>query len=460
MTHASKGASALVLLSFLAPLAGAQGKRYTITNVGTGRPGVHLAGAGLSDTGYVAVWQLPSQGPLGSIGYRWSPFGLVRPHPPVGAATLRTVTADAVNDAGTFVGAFGTTPDVWTRGFRWKDGVTEELFTPLGFRAYPLAINSAGTIVGYAGALPGGTPGAVMWNAQLTPSFVADLSLPTDVNDAGQICAYRTVTTGTPAAYLWDAGNLIPIDPLPPAGPGDVFPRALNEHAVVVGHVEIGGFEHAFRWTRSGGTQELPNLGISHFPFNTAARDVNDAGWAIGYAPDELGQTEVLWTPAGTAIELDTLVPDVGPGRRWRSLSVAAAINEAGQISGTAVLDANLQTITVLLTPADLDASALVPGRAGVTNTLEIDAATPGTTVFLAADLDDATDHGYSPISGCEPIGLAMRVPRVVAVSVADAAGHAGFTWNVPAHLAGSTLRLQAWQPGVCELSPIVRVSL
>lgn len=447
-------AAALVLL---ASITVAQGRQYTLTNLGTTFPGTHIAGAGLSDTGHVAVWQFPDQGALGSIGYRWSHDGLVRPEVPAGVSSWAMVTAVDADDEGSFVGSFGTLPGTWTRGYRCKDGTTEELLTPLGFRAYPTAMNGAGWIVGYAGAQSAGTPGAVLWSPDLTPSWVADLSRATDVNDLGHVVGTRSELTGTPGAFLWDGTSLIPLGTIPPADPGEVFPMAVNDAGVVVGRYLVNGDERAFAWTQADGMRGLPDLGISSFPFDVGARDVNAAGWIVGYAPNRNGQTEVLWTPAHEPIELETLVPDIGPGRRWVKFGVVAAINDAGQISGTAASAANFETRTVLLTPADLDAFEPSPGVAGVTNTIALEGCAPGRIAFLAADLDDPLDRGYTELEGCAPLGIALHAPRIVATAQPDGAGRASFSWNVPSALAGRTVRLQAWQPDTCELSQVVR---
>ncbi|MBI5433194.1 MAG: hypothetical protein HZA52_10225 [Planctomycetes bacterium] len=451
---------AAALLAGSALPAHAQFTQYTITNVGDAVPGSAVGVAGLSDTGFVTGWVFTS-GPLfDSMGFRWSPRRTVVPAPPAGIVWQGFEVVD-VNDAGTFVGSFGELSGFLARGFRWRAGVSEEFLTPLGFRAFPTAINDAGWIVGYAGAQPAGTPGAVVWDPMLTPSFVADLGRATDINDHEQIVGYRVDAAGVPRGFLYDHGALIPLGSLDPTGQGAVFPRALDNHGRVVGTSSIGGHEHAFLWTAANGMTELPDLGIQHFPFNVAALDINDAGWIVGYAPNSNGQADVLWNPGGAVVDLEPLIPDIGPSGNWQNLLSALRVNAAGQIAGFAShVPSSFQGRTVLLTPAALQASALVPGVAGELNTLDVGGAEPGQIVYLAADHDDPLDRGYFTLATCEPLGLAMDAPRVFATATADGAGHASFQWVAPAGLAGADLRFQAFQRGACRVSNVVRATL
>jgi hypothetical protein len=204
---------------------------------------------------------------------------------------------------------------------------------------------------------------------------------------------------------------------------------------------------------------ELPGLGINAFPHNVGALDINDSGWIVGYAPNSLGQTDVLWAPDHTVRELRPLIPDFGPSKHWVNMT-ALRINAAGQIAAVAANALlGLDWRTVVLTPANLRASALVPKAAGVTNTLHVSGARPGKMAVLAVDREDPLDRGYTPIPGCEPLGLAMASPQVVAVAIPDASGIATFEWAVPSALAGTRVRLQAFQRAACALSNVVHVA-
>ncbi len=443
---------------FLGALAAhAQGIQYTITDVSGSQSITAIGSAGLSNTGNVVGWVHANDGPYPEIGFFSSPRGILVPSAPIGVSWV-SFTADDVNDSGTFLGSFGTSGSSLTRGYRCQEGVTEELLTPLGNRAYPHAINTAGWIVGMAGAWPGGTHAAVIWDPDLNASWLPGFDDPSDINDRGQVIGGRIEAGGSETGFLFDNGNLIALGSLDPTHTGSVTPRAIDAVGNVVGVSVVATHDHAFYWNASSGMTELPGLGINAFPHNVGALDINDSGWIIGYAPNLQGQTDILWAPDHTVRELRPLIPDFGPTKNWVNMS-ALRINAAGQIvaiAANALL--GLDWRTVVLTPANLRASALVPNVAGVINTLHVSGARPGKMAVLARDREDPLDRGYAPIVGCEPLGFAMHSPRVVAVAVADASGVATFEWFVPSSLAGTRVRLQAFQRATCSLSTVVHV--
>src|SRR5262245_16397554 len=123
-----------------------ESRQYALTDAGTNEPGSAIGFAGLSETGFV-TGSLSARGRHAPLGYRWSPAGsepafVLVPDRDSWAGS----SAVDVNASGTFVGCFGEGEGstFLSRGYRWKDGVTEELFTPLGQRAFPSAINDAG----------------------------------------------------------------------------------------------------------------------------------------------------------------------------------------------------------------------------------------------------------------------------------------------------------------------------
>jgi hypothetical protein len=438
----------------------AQAPRYNLTDATGDLPGGVISAVGLSDTGFVTAWKYDSPA---STGYRWSARGaVVRLLDPPPGIDWGDHIGRAVNSDGAVVGIFGTSTGglSMSRGYRWLDGECDELLTPLGFSGQPNAISDTGWIAGRAGGRPGGTPGAVRWSPLLVPEFVADLDEALDVNVRGEVVGYRLDPAGTRTAraFLFDGGPLVPLGALDPLAVGDVFPRALDDLGRVVGSSEIQGVEHAFLWTRTGGMTELPGLGIPSPVPDTAALDVNDAGWIVGYSGNANGRTDVLWAPDGTVHELQPLVPAIGSGRPWSQLFTALRINASGQIAGTAVRNAEVRAI--LLTPAAMQASALVPGVAGTTNALTVNGAVPNRRAFLVGDLDDPLDRAYTVIPGCRSMGLCLARPRFAATAIADPLGTVHFAWDAPAALAGVAIRLQAVQLGTCAVSDVVQATL
>ena len=101
----------------------------------------------------------------------------------------------------------------------------------------------------------------------------------------------------------------------------------INSANTVVGCSAIPNtvFVHAFRWTRSGGIQDLGTLSGGS---TSGANAVNDAGQIVGSS--DLGQGILhafLWTSAGGMQDLGTLTGSSGQ-------SEAFAINSAGVIAG------------------------------------------------------------------------------------------------------------------------------
>jgi probable HAF family extracellular repeat protein len=451
--------SALLLVALLLALpAQAQGTPYTITNISQAAPGSPVGIAGLSDSGYACGWTVPSA----SSGFRWSAGETFFPPPPAGIV-WKSFNAVNVNDRGAVVGWFNDlSPNLLTRGYCTQAGASTELLTPLGHRAFPMAINDRGWIVGYAGIQPPGTPGAVLWSPDFVASFVGTLDRAVDINDAGQIVGFAKAASGVTQAFLASGPRLIPLGSLDPSGKGDVLPSAINAAGVVVGISMIGSKEHAFRWSEQEGMTELPGLGSNLFPFNVAALDVNEHGEAVGYAPGPNGQTGVLWSKDGSVHALEPLVPDIGPDKDWPSLLHVMRINSAGQIVAMAPhKPSSFQARFVLLTPAKLQATLRETTAAdgAAVNVLDVDGANPFEPVYLAASPEDPLDVGYTIVPGCAPLGLSMATPRVLAKLIADGAGHAAIGWSLPPALAGQALRLQVFQPTARKLSNVVHLS-
>jgi probable HAF family extracellular repeat protein len=450
---------ALTLLLSAPPLLSAQADEYTITNVSHAVPGFAVGMAGLSDTGFVAGWVIDAGPTFDMKGFRWSPAGTVLPPSP-SSVTWVTHAAIDVNDAGTFIGYFGAEViNVLDRGFRTKAGVTEELLSPSGLQSYPYAINDAGWIVGQ-GAGPVSAPaGAVMWSPDLVPSYVGNLSAAIDINDHNQVVGHIYDENNLLTGYLVEHGKMKRLGTLDPAQEGDVLPWAINNSATVVGYSKIGQDQHAFRWTAASGMSELPGLGFqTPFLNDAAAVDINDAGTIIGYAPGETGQTPVIWAPDGTVTRLDTLIPGVGIEENWNLLAHVMKINAVGQIVAMAThKPSDYQARTVLLTPAELHAEPEADPAGG--SMLRVTGAAPGRPVYLVAAADNAFDIGYTPIPGCEPMGICMDDPQPIAVALADGAGDALFHWQLPPSLVGGAVRLQALQLSPCRVSNVVHVA-
>lgn len=189
-------------------------------------------------------------------------------------------------------------------------------------------VNDAGQVLL---AVPGG--GARWQNGQRTP--LGDVSLPTDLNEAGQVVG---IGPGTPdndfLGFLWDQGVTTVVDLLPPVGGRQAVNLDLNERGQVIGDQcsSVGGCRNgsvSFFW-ENGVTTAIPTLGGTR----SDAVALNDAGQIVGWAattlplpagPGQLAHA-FLWQ-GGTMTDLGTL--------RAGDESFALAINNAGQVVGS-----------------------------------------------------------------------------------------------------------------------------
>jgi len=200
---------------------------------------------------------------------------------------------------------------------------------------------------------------------------------PGGINAAGRIAGGADTSDGAIfRAFLWD--ETTGLQNIGTLG-GDAFGNAINEAGEVVGHSALaqtgaGRFrDHAFRWTQSGGMQDLDtrldttsisraygisglgqivgewnvlengvlvfrafrwtstagmqSLGTLPAGGSSIAYSVNDAGQVVGQANDATGSRRAfLWTEGGGMQDLGTLPGDTS--------AVARAINGAGQAVG------------------------------------------------------------------------------------------------------------------------------
>lgn len=151
-------------------------------------------------------------------------------------------------------------------------------------------------------------------------------SIPTALNDAGQITGMSTTREGINRAYRWSRSTGM-VDLAGP-GTGFSFGTDINNKGWVTGFAEFSpGSTNAFRWSPQTG---MVNLGSPNF--ESIGNALNDAGTVAGWAQDVAGapsQNAVRW-PGTTPIPI-TPFPT--------ALSAALDINNAGQIVGNGALD-------------------------------------------------------------------------------------------------------------------------
>ena len=174
-----------------------------------------------------------------------------------------------------------------------------------------------GALLSAALAAPGAVLAAPLYN--LTVIGGAD-SVANDINASGQLVGYQK-TGAEFHAFFYDGSTVNDLSPV--VGAGSVAQR-LNDSGTIVGQVSSGGFAYA-----KGALIALPLSGYSE------ANGLNNAGAIVGatYLPldGECCALSAYTYNGGVFTNLGT-TPD-GYG------SYAEAINDAGHVAGTNILD-------------------------------------------------------------------------------------------------------------------------
>jgi probable HAF family extracellular repeat protein len=314
----------------------------------------------------------------------------------------------AVNNLGHVVGTFIGCGNPVSESFTWTGG--DELIIiqrPAGILSFSAwDISDDGLIVGNAETTTAGQRGYIynsntnQWTPLPPPNPISQgWSSAESINNAGQVCGYRSVNDGGDPvnpwmAYIWTPGKgftdlgLIngestactsiaengaatgvmlvdgvfhgflwiegTIEDLGTISAMDTTPLAINSNLQVVGKSKVPGsnpfgMNHAFFWANG----DLTDLGLFRGYTGAVAQDVDKDGVVIGFCREGTEDKAFIWN-GKTLVELDLLVdPAAGV-----LLEVPGAINDVGQIIASA-RDSRGSPISVLLTPVILKADIL-----------------------------------------------------------------------------------------------------
>ena len=229
-------------------------------------------------------------------------------------------------------------------GASTRRAAMRDLGTLGGVGSHASAINNAGWVVGSAGVVssdPEHVPSharAFRWTPRggmkdLSPygTNVYAPSWANAINARGQVTGSFSVDPvgRIEDAFRWSASSGMLTIGGPGSGHGTYWAyegTAINDLGEVAGTVGgSGGPPEAFRWTESGGVQELFDL---HSAISEAT-GINDLGQIVGSAGSigSAGTHGFRWTPTGGAEDLGTF---------GGTTSRAVAINERGQVTGSA----------------------------------------------------------------------------------------------------------------------------
>jgi probable HAF family extracellular repeat protein len=261
--------------------------------------------------------------------------GVVTDLPALGSGYSAAYGIDA---AGTVVG-YSTAAD-GAHAVRWTNGQIQDLGTGGGYAGFANAVNGP-LVVGYtlvSGASSAdGASRAVVWR----DGGAVRLDLPpasraVDVTASGRVAGtYRTpdgfpsTWTRTDRAFVWRDGVVTDLGTL-----GGNFSRAqgINDRGQVVGDsITASGFGTGFIWSAATGMRSLP-------AFDGATRpvDINNSGVVVGiHSCGAVYGTSYpsVWTSTTALPQRLPLPADASA-----SFSSAAAVNDRGEIVGTATV--------------------------------------------------------------------------------------------------------------------------
>jgi len=242
-------------------------------------------------------------------------------------------TAIGITDGGR-VGGHSRNVEGYTRAFTWTaTGGMTELATPAGFHSFAVATSSAGHVLGRYGDSTY-TQGWFLWSPGTGQvSLVTGSTDPTTgdsiqlneafaVNGSGQVVGsgqiYKPGVSITPALFVWTVTGGAKAYAYPTSN--GVLPTAISDAGQVVGYAYVSGFQsHAFSWKLASGFLDLGTLGGA----TSTAVAVNELGQVAGTA--DTSTTSHAFLYAKRMQDLGALSQDY---------SQAVSLNNAGVVIG------------------------------------------------------------------------------------------------------------------------------
>src|SRR5947208_1996189 len=446
---------------------------FTIVDLGTLPGDTYSTGVKLNDAGQVIGWSVRDSSDFGSLGARsflWD-NGVMTDLGNLGDPDVGTMATDineagqvvgwirnasaydraflwedgairdlgvggkssqamAINDVGQVAGLYyvytGNSPYEWeTHVFLWQDGVTTDLgdggayadpYSPRTMRV--TGLNNKGQIIGWSDSieLHACDKRAWLWENGLFRDLTntsgcvgVEESIANDINDAGQIAAWRGSSYEGPSrAYLWENGTWTAL--LAPDAQGNALGINNLGQVVGVGAVDPNSTGGPFISETDRTITVLPDGFPPSFSSGANDLDLNEAGDVVGSAtPDGSysGQHAVMWTTAAPPSGPATLTFQKGDGGAY------SETDDTYILGGTP--DSNFGTGLALfvdasgckVTPATVckalirfpnvigsNAGQVKPGSVVVSAILQIEITNPGGTQFLYQMTEGWTESG------------------------------------------------------------------
>jgi probable HAF family extracellular repeat protein len=238
----------------------------------------------------------------------------------------------------------------------WQVTITDLPLLPGGNYASAYGINDTGKIVGVATDSTGAYKDVQWLNGQISiiPDYsTSGLSVPDDLNDAGEIAGHVSISGFFSNAVWWDSqNNPVALPGLPSGAASMNLARAINASGQIVGRAKEGGpnyHGHAVVWYQGVLQADLGFMGGGTY---SDAYGINDLGAVVGVASlASTNQHAFLWQN-GQYTDLSTWIG--GGASSW-----AYAINNLGDIVGLNSSVASLWhngSVQALTMPAGLSA--------------------------------------------------------------------------------------------------------
>jgi PKD repeat protein len=266
---------------------------------------------------------------------RWTPAGGLQDlgaPPTCTNVTVQTWRLDAVSPSGIVSGYANGCPDAYN--FRWSEASGFELLRgpvpsdppECSNSTWDAVVNSAGVVAGayihcsgggLAAWYPDGTRATYAWAEphQINSTTVIG------INDADQVIGIVTnLRTGENEAFLWTPGGGVQFLT---SSEGMFVPADINNNGTVVGYLNGGG--PALRWTAGAGMQALRP--------NAQALGVTDDETIIGNSNDGYSRG-FRWSPSGGFQDLGLMPGSPADGTSGAHLAVTA-ISSTGIITGS-----------------------------------------------------------------------------------------------------------------------------
>ena len=427
---------AIVLMALALPWPIGRDDRYDVIDLGALPGDVSSTAKDINDYEQIVGYSYNGAGEF--RGFLWED-GIMTDLGTLGGTYTR---AYGINNSGRVAG-YSYNENGYSRAFLWENGVMTDLGTLGGVWSAAYDINELGEVAGYSYDSEGKYHAFIWKDGVMTDlgTLGGDNSVAFVINNKGDVSGRTEIPAGTFHAFGSEkkvqSCRQCPVTPdlidLGTLGGENSDGWDMNDAGQVIGWSDTGtGEYHAFFWDAG----HMFDLGTMDGP-NSEARGINDHGHAVGNGFDDLEEPRAFLWEGEDLIDLNDLAPPAFD----RVLAFANAINDAGQIVGSATDGENLHAFFMFprhdpalssgsVSPlsgyhgtlfeyrvnffdADDDAPAVIQVHIDGTPydmTLESGSASDGTYLFATREMLNGFTHGYY-FYGETDEGIGSRFP-------------------------------------------------